>query len=274
MKYYKKIRNIFFAIFLLTLDLSVFSQINSFSYIKSIPGEFNIISSDELGNLYTVKGNQINKYDINGKFLSNYSNYYAGDITFLDTNDPFKILLFYKEFSQIEILDNTLSPVNKIDLSELGFDLISLVCASYQDGFIMFNPPFSELIRISQFLEITNRTGNLFKATGIEVNPNFMLEKDNILYLNNPEYGIMVFDKYGTFNRTIAVKNLAGFQVFDRKLIVNTPTEIIIIDPKTLEENIIELPEEEVLQARLSLSMQEKRLFILREESVKIYSMD
>lgn len=231
-----------------------------------------MISTDELGNLFTVQGNMIIKYDLNGKALSNYSNYLAGDISFIDTGDPFKILIYYQEFSQIEILDNTLSPVNKIELSKLGFDLSSLACASYQSGFWIFNPPFSELIRFNQYLESTDRTGNLFKATGMEVIPNYMIERDNILYLNNPDYGIMVFDKYGSYFRTIAVKDLRNFQLLNKMLVVNDSANIKIIDPENLEENTIKLPEKSVLQAKLSYSGNNKRLFLLNKEGIRIYA--
>ena len=59
--------------------------------VIDIQGDF--IRSDELGNVFVVKDNQLTKFDENGKKLHSYSNLYAGDISFVDTHDPFKILL-------------------------------------------------------------------------------------------------------------------------------------------------------------------------------------
>lgn len=267
------LKNICIISFLVS-SIQIYSQIDAIKYLKTINGKYTMISTDELGNLFTINGNQINKYNINGNLIYTYSNFYAGDISYLNTGDPFKIFLFYTDFSQIEILDNTLSPVEKIDLSPIGQDLATLACPSYESGFWVFNPPFLELIRFNQYIEITDRTGNIFKATGYEINPNYLIESDNTLYLYDPQNGILVFDKFGTFFRNIAVDSLFAIQVFDHKLIYCFNDSLIILDPETLDSYEHRLPESNIDQIRLSIGSVPKRLYTLKSGTVKLYSVD
>ncbi len=249
------------------------SQEWKFSFIKSIDGEFSFFTSDDLGNIYTVSQNKLIKRDLNGKLLYDYSPYINGDISFVDAGDPFKILLFYEDFGLIEWLDNTLSSVSQIYLSEIGMELASLACSSYQNGIWLYLPPFLQLKRLDQFLETSDNSGNLYKAAGIEVDPNYLIERDNTIYLNDPSYGIIILDKYGTFNKLIGIKGLETFQVFSRKIVFMENQQGKILDPKINEEGIIDLPVKDVLNFRLSAGTAEKRLFILLKDKLMIYSI-
>jgi hypothetical protein len=207
---------------------------------------------------------------MDGKFLYDYSPFINGDISFVDAGDPFKILLFYEDFGLIEWLDNTLSPVSQIYLNEIGMDLASLACGSYQNGIWFYLPPFLQLKRLDQFLEPSDISGNLYKATGIEIKPNYMIERDNTLYLNDPIHGILILDKYGTFNKTIGIKGLESFQVFSRKIVFLENQQGKILDPAINEEGIIDLPVDNALTFRLSAGVKEKRLFVLLKDKLMI----
>jgi len=99
------------------------------------------IRSDELGNIFLVNNNQLFKYSSNGEQLHTYSNLYSGDISFIDTHDPFKILIYYQAFGQVEFLDHSLSlTASTIDLNHLNLSLGTLVCSSYQGEFWVDDP--------------------------------------------------------------------------------------------------------------------------------------
>lgn len=255
-----------------TVNLT-FSQEWEFREIRSIEGPFSFLTSDELGNVYTVYQNKLIKRDLNGTFLYDYSPFINGDISFVDAGDPFKILVFYQDFGLVEWLDNTLSPVSKIDLNDIGMDLATLACNSYQNGIWFYLPPFLQLKRFDQFLNVSGESGNLYQATGIKVNPNFMVERDNILYLSDPSHGILLFDKYGTFSKIVGVKGLSEFQVLGKKLVFLENKKGVIIDPATNMEESFELPADDPAGFRISAGTSEKRLFMLLKDKLVIYSI-
>src|SRR5210317_1066783 len=221
----------------------------------AVNGDF--IRSDELGNVFLVKGNQLTKYNSKGEKVHVYSNLLYGDISFIDTQDPFKILLYYQPFGQIQYLDHTLSLISTtIDLNMHYSGLPSLVCASYQGAFWVYDPIISEMVRVNQYLEISERSGNLKQVTGYNLDPNYMLERDNFLYLNDPYIGILIFDKYGSYYKTIPVKGLSSFQVFDNRIIYFINNEISIYDVKLNELSSTSVPMNDARSISVCLSVE------------------
>jgi len=242
--------------------------------IKQLKVQGDYIRSDELGNIFLVNDHELIKYSSAGDVLNTYSSLSAGDITFIDTHDPFKILLYYQPFGQIEFLDHTLSLASStIDLNLMSLSMVTLACASYQGAFWVYDPTNFELVRISQSLEVSERSGNLQQVTGISVDPNYMLERDNFLYLNDPATGILIFDKYGSYFKTIPVKGLTSFQVFNRKLIYTEGDQISIYDTHLNELSATTLPRDDAKSISVCLSLDPQKLYMLGHEKLLFYDI-
>jgi hypothetical protein len=239
-----------------------------------MPVKATSITVDELGFVYLVNENKISKLNVNGEVIFTRSNLSSGDITSLDVSDPFKVLSFFMDFGNIEFLDNTLSLTNTISLALFGLELSTLAALSYNNGFWIYNPQNMELVRIDQFLEVSDRSGNIAKVTGKEINPNFLREKNDMIYLNDPGQGIMLFDKYGTYYKTINVKGLSYFQVYDRKLIFFENGLMTILDPATMNELSFSLPSGNHKRLSLSLSTEKKWLYSLGNGKLNIYVLN
>src|ERR1700690_3966530 len=76
---------------------------------QTIPAKADQITTDQLGNFYIIKNDVLEKYDLKGALTKTYNNKTFGKIDLVDASNPMKVLLFYKNFSQIVFLDNTLS---------------------------------------------------------------------------------------------------------------------------------------------------------------------
>ena len=240
--------------------------------ITAINASGDFIRSDELGNVFLVDDNRLVKYNSTGTQLHTYTNLYSGDITFVDTHDPFKILLYYRSFGQVEFLDHTLSLASSdIDLSMLGMSLATLVCSSYQGAFWVYDPMNFELVRFTAGLEVSERSGNLVQVTGLSIEPNYMLERDNFLYLNDPQNGILMFDKYGSFYKTIPVSGLTSFQVFNNRITYTQGDTAYIYDTKLNELSSTFLPEGEKKSLSFCLSLDPQMLYVLEEEKLIYY---
>src|SRR5206468_842074 len=97
------------------LTVSSFTT-NDYNLIKSIPLHASFFTTDNLGNAYVVENNELKKYDPSGKLLSNYSEKNLGTLKFVDVGNPLKIILFYPDFQQINILDSKLLLESTIQL--------------------------------------------------------------------------------------------------------------------------------------------------------------
>jgi len=243
----------------------------TFSLIKSIPVNASFCTTDNLEQLYTVVDDELSKYSDNGILLHTYSNKILGNISFVDAANPLRLLLFYRDFVQIVFLDKTLSAIGgNILLENLGYEQAILTCTSNNNGFWLYDTQDFQLIRLDQNLKTTHNSGPINQLLGIEILPNYLIEYNNFIYLNDPERGILVFDIYGTYYKTIPLKGLASFQVIGDNLFYFSNNTLNSHHLKTLEASTIDLPDTGIVSVRI----EKQKLFLLKEKSLDIYSIN
>lgn len=243
---------------------------SKFTLIKSVPASSTFLTTDNLQNSYLTKRNILEKYDSEGSLIKTFSNKNMGDISFVDAHDPLKLLLFYRSFQQIIFTDNMLAPSgNTISLDALGYNQVSLACTSHNNGFWIYSQQNFELVRFDQSLQKTQQTGNIIQLAGMQINPNFLTEQNNMVFLNDSAKGILVFDIYGTYNKTIPLKGLLRFQVSNDEILYLSSNKLKSYNMKTLEESELLLPSSEILDART----EKEKLYLLKQKSLDIYSV-
>src|SRR3954471_3752167 len=95
-----------------------------------IKTKFDSFTTDNIGNIYTIKEDELIKYLPSGKFFARYSNLRLGNITYVDATNPLKLILYYRDFQQLVFLDNQLSVNSEVvSLEKLGYEQTDLVCA-------------------------------------------------------------------------------------------------------------------------------------------------
>jgi hypothetical protein len=230
-----------------------------------IKQEFNLFTSDNLGNSYLVNGEELVKYNAVGKQLLKYSNKRYGEITAIDATNALKVLLYYKDFQQLVFLDSQLSQNgDAIALESLGYEQTDLVCTSFNNGFWIYNKQANELVRFNENSQQIAKTGNLKQLLQAELKPDYMIEHNSYLYLNCPDIGIYVFDMYGTFNRIISLKNLPAFQVSENIIYYYKQNKFCSYNTKAFEEKCITYNDTLLKNVRI----EKDRLFLQYKDSV------
>ena len=178
------------------------------------------IKIDDFGNTYVITKTEILKYTINGLFVKSFSAKRYGSIDFVDVTNPLKILVYYKDFQQILFLDNQLTAAsNMISLENLGLEQTSLVCTSVNNSFWLFDKQNNSLLRFNEKSNQLVKIDNLKRVLDMDLKPNFLKEKNNYVYLNCPDEGILVFDMYGSFLKTLPIKKLFEFDIKNENII-------------------------------------------------------
>ncbi len=222
---------------------SVFGFINQKQETPTIKTKSDYFSVDNIGNIYTVKEDELVKFLPSGKFFARYSNLKLGTITSIDVTNPLKILLYYRDFQQIVFLDNQLSVNSEnVSLEKMTYEQTDLVCAGANNSFWIYDKQNNELIRFNENSKKIASTGNLKQILKTDLSPNFMLEHNNYLFLNCPETGVYVFDIFGTFNKVISIKNLKRFQLAEDVLFYQKDSVLCSYNYKLFEEICKDLP--------------------------------
>ncbi len=208
--------------------------------VHVIKRQSDYFTSDNLGNVYLVKGDEIAKYNQKGELLKLFSNKKSGRVSTVDATNVLRILVFYKDLAQITFLDSQLSQNgDNIYLEQMGLEQCDLACTSFNNGLWLFNRQNAELLRLDEHLNKVVSTGNLNRLLNTVLQPVMMLENNGFLYLNNPQQGILVFDIYGTYYKTIAIKDIKAFQVRDQILYYLKEDNFRAYETKLLHDTVL-----------------------------------
>ncbi|MCW3075560.1 MAG: hypothetical protein JWO32_169 [Bacteroidetes bacterium] len=226
-------------------------------------------TTDNIGNIYTIKDDELIKYLPTGKFFLRYSNLQLGTITTVDATNPLKLILYYRDFQQIVFLDNQLTATSDpVSLEKLGYEQTDLVCASANNGFWLYNKQNNELIRFNETSKKIASTGNLKQILRSDINPNFMLEHNGYLFLNSPETGIYVFDMFGAFSKIISVKDIKTFLVSDDVIYFKKDSSFCSYNFKLFEEACKSMPAGSFC---LKMQYNKNRIYCGFKDSVVVY---
>jgi hypothetical protein len=233
-----------------------------------IKGKYDHFTTDNLGNVYLQKNEELVKYLPTGKLFARYSNLRLGEIGTVDATNPLKILVYYQNYQQIVFLDNQLSPNSDvISLEKMGLEQALLVCAGANNSFWVYDRQNNELLRFNENSKKIASTGNLKQVLQTELNPNFMLEHNNFLYLNSPETGVYVFDIFGSFSKIISLKEMKEFQVTENKLMYYRQGSFCKYDHQLFEESCQKIDQSsDVGQCRAGIN----KLYIGFRDSIAI----
>ncbi len=260
------VKNIVFAF----LIFVCFSAIGDYRYINSI--HFNrgpFFTTDKLGNVFVILGRQLLEFDKNGKPLANFSKSNYGDLQNVDASNPMKILLFYPDFAQLVILNNTLAEQATINLRASGIDQPLVACGSENGGFWIYDNGDDQLKKLDLNLQILYQSGSITQATGNKIQPQFIIEEQGFVYISDPQNGILVFDHFGTYYKSLPFKGLKEFQVVDKNILFIRDNKLFRYDTKTVSEQEILLP---VHDSLINTRIEQQQLYLLTSDSLSFYS--
>lgn len=181
---------------------------------QTIAGQVDAFTTDEMGNVYVIRGDVLELYNAKGVSWLRNSVKTFGRITIMDAFYSLKPMIFSPEQGQLAVLDNTLSIQGSVlNLPRNGYPQVVLACMSVQNGFWFFDQQQLALLRVDAQLRKLADTGRLDQLLGLTPMPIAMQEFDSRLYVNDPLNGILVFDLFGTYVKTIPLREVQSFEV-------------------------------------------------------------
>ena len=96
-----------------------------------------------------------------------------------------------------------------------------------------------------------------------------MIEKDNRLFLNNPGTGILVFDVFGTYSKTLPILNLKTFQVVDNS-VVYYKEGVLQADAIIVNDHLVYISPVGDTTTK-DMRMERNAIFVLNEKRLDIY---
>lgn len=215
-------KKIFFILAFFVLTTISFAQMDTvFKLVKNYPGEITDAAIDNLDNVYLLTAtDQLKKYNASGDSVAVYNNIRKfGKVHSMDVSNPLKLLLYYKDFSSIVILDRLLSPRSTIDLRTKNILQVAAIGLSYDNNIWIFDSYDHKLKKIDEEGNVLLETPDFRQALGQAIAPQQIIDENKQVYLYDTVNGLYVFDRYGTFQRKIPVEGWSNVSITDKYIL-------------------------------------------------------
>lgn len=198
-----------------TLEDRVFQSDSVFSYTGFIPGNFIQIEVDILDNLYLLtKGFQLKKLNANGDSIAVFNDVKRfGNPSYIDVSNPFKVLVYYKNFSTAVILDRLLAQRNVINFRKQDIFMVKAVTTSYDNNVWVFDEQDFKLKKINDDGKVLQESSDMRVLVDSVPAPTQIIDSDNFVYLYDPQKGFYVFDYYGALKNNLPFKQWTSVSV-------------------------------------------------------------
>lgn len=229
--------------FLMILSVVLFMQISfaqqqntdTFTLLKTYTGTIADVAMDNLDNLYIISSTgQIKKLNSGGDSVGVYNqvkNY--GKLYTIDVSNPLKLLLFYKDFSTVVILDRFLANQSILDLKRFSVLDPAAIGNSYDNNIWVYDEYDNKLKKIDEQGNKLLETADFRTVFDQSISPQKILSDNGLVYLADTINGIFVFDNYGSFKRKIPMKNWQTIAIVNNNIISATGELITVFNSST-----------------------------------------
>jgi len=225
---------------------------------------------DNLQNAYLLTAeNELVKYSPDGIEQYRYPNNTMGSISAIDATNPFQILLFFPDYQNVLLLDRTLGTTGQFNLFRLGLFQVTVVAMASDNQLWVYDDASFQLKKLNEDGDVNAGSNDLSLALGRSIHPRFMMEKNQMVFMSDPDAGVLVFDVFGRYVKTIEIKGITDFQVFGGQLYFLKKNELKSFHLEALLEKSIALPAEIKEPKKVWLSAE--RLYVLEKEGLKVF---
>ena len=246
---------------------------SSFQFIKSIKGSFSSFNVDNLDNIYLITtDNQLKKLNDRGDSVGDFNDVKRfGNPTSIDVTNPLKILLYYKNFATVVILDRMLNIRNSINFRKQNIFLVKTIGSSYDNNIWLFDEEDYKLKKIDE------EGKQLMETTGWRIlfdtvpSPTQLIDRENYVYLYDAEKGFYIFDYYGAFKNRLAFLNWTNVEVSGKKIYGFCNNILYSYELNSLQLKVYKLPS--FFGEYSAIKAMNGKLYLLKKDGIDIYQL-
>jgi outer membrane protein assembly factor BamB len=190
---------------------------------------------DRLGRVYLLKSdNTIVVMPTTLQTSYVFANNRRGAISDVDVTNPLKIIVYYQPYREIVLLDNTLSEVREINLDRLGYEDVKTVAVANDNNIWIYDQARYQLIKIDEAGQEIETSINLTELGLSSLSPRDIKEAGNRVYVTDPETGIVIFDNFGQYIKTLPIKGVEAVYVRKGVLIYASGGDLYLYDDRLI----------------------------------------
>ncbi len=246
---------------------------SSFSFLKTIKGNFTNFNVDNLGNIYLITaGNQLKKITGNGDSVGVFNDVKRyGNLFSIDVTNPLKILLYYKSFATVVVLDRFLNIRNTINFRKQNIFSVQSIGTSYDNNIWLFDEQDYKLKKIDEDGKLLQETTDFRMLFDSVPSPTQLTDKENFVYLYDPEKGFYIFDYYGAFKSRLPFLNWKNIAVSEKNMYGFADNKLYSYELNSLTLKEYKLPA--FIASNAEIKAINGKVYLLKDDGIYIYSV-
>lgn len=257
-----------------TVNTPTVSQSDSIlKLIKFIPGQYNYLNVDILDNIYLItNANQLKKLNAAGDpiaFFSDVKKY--GNPNSIDVSNPLKIIVYYKNFATIVVLDRLLVLRNSINLRNKNIFTATTICSSYDNNIWIFDEQDFKIKKLDEQGGIITESADMRMLTNDTPSPIQIIDASNQLYLYDKKKGFYLFDYYGAFKSSLPFLNWQNVTIDRHTIYGFSANTLFSYTLQSLQLKEYHLPT--YIKGYKSIKALNGKLYVLKDDGLEVYEV-
>lgn len=238
----------------------------AFTLVRIMKGDIVHFAVDNLDNIYVLNSrNQIRKYNANGDSVAIFNDVRKfGQVTYMDVSNPLKVLLYYKDFATVVMLDRFLNVRNTIDLRRSNILQVQAIGQSYDNKIWVYDELENKLKKIDEDGALLQETADFRLLLQQAPAPVRIFDENKYVYLYDTLKGVYVFDYYGTLKNNLLIRHWQNFKVAGKYIYGSRADSLYRYEMVTLLTYQWKLPSE--IRNSAAFNFSSNRLYALRRE--------
>jgi hypothetical protein len=222
--------------------------------------------------LYIVNSTgQIKKISPSGDSIAVFNNVRQyGKIYEMDVTNPLKLLLYFRDFGTIVVLDRFLNTRTTIDLRKQQLFQVNAIGQSYDNNIWVFDELESRLKRIDEEGKVLDQSNDFRLMLDSAPSPQFIVDQNRLVYLYDSLKGVYLFDYYGAFKNRIQLRGWTDFTVIGGVMYGRDANMLYRYEPGTLNLQHYSIPA--AMQDAQKIKITPGYLYVLRNNRLEVFS--
>lgn len=244
-----------------------------FKLIKKINFPVHSFSVDNIGGLYLINSdNQLKKYNEKGDSVGVFNQVTQyGKLAYVDAQNPWKTILYYKNFSTIVLLDKYMNVLTAINLRKLNIFRVQAVTTSYDNNIWLFDEQDNTLKKIDDNGNVLLQTVDFRLLFDTAPDPEKIIDRDGFVYLYDPQNGVYIFDYYGSFKSKLTFLHWTDIEVIGKSIYGFDDKNLYKYTPPKPDFIIYPLPPE--LTDNSSIQIGNHKMYIVKNNQLSVYNI-
>jgi hypothetical protein len=226
-------------------------------------GDFEV---DNLGNLYLFGARQqLKKLSPTFDSLAVFNDTrHFGKLYMLDASNPLRILLFYRDFGAIIILDRFLNVRTILNLRTAGYQQVSAITQSYDNNIWLYDELENMIKKIDESGKTLTSSPDFRVLFDDPPQPQELQDFNRYLYASDSEKGLIVMDYFGAVKNKLSFKGWHNLHSAGNGLVATNSTGLVYFQPGNPDTKNKPLPAP--MLAAKKIRVHDGKLYVLDKE--------